>query len=877
MSENLERDVRFRDLFKKIKMADQLIKSDVEVPDSFYETLLSEMLERGYLNETANQVFQPPKPQNRQNMWMRITRLPLHPDNEESFDLFYHWQSVLATMHAWGYRLQFLLLRYQGETRLYLGTTTASAEVGADTAMDQLYQATATGMPGIGLKPIDSEDKEALDEQILTPLADMRYAGAVTGLPSFRMQEEQNVLQTLDQLAFGVRGKEGDERDFALLVIAEPLSDEQISDMIERYRALGSKIHSAVSRTVSETQSSSESKKAGAGVAAGILGSLVDTMIFTLSGGIINTKIFRGIGASLERSISLSASTGVTTQYLDRFAQYAEKMTQMHENRLLEGRNLGFWNTGVYVLGATATDVVSVTGLLRSIYAGKESYLEPIRTHLFSPESHALQIIRRMELIPAYQGELPRVSGIDVPDDEWHMLGKNYQYISTPINTKELGLVTSLPRRDVPGLRFTKTAVRFANNPAEVNGDTIEIGRVVDMGVEQNNVYRIDPNALVRHALVAGSTGSGKSTTCKRILSEMLKRKVPVLVIEPAKDDYVRWALEQNKYLPKEQQFTIYMPGLLTLGQTRDPAFQDLQINPFQPAAVSGAPIDLLSHSEVLTSILNASLPSSDVLPTIIDETVYTYMDQWFGRVFEEITMPQQESYPRLDGILDAGLKVLQQRSYAAEVRDNLKGCLETRFRYLTRGTRGRLLNNDISTDFEKLFDRNVIINVSRIGGDKDKALIMALLMLDLYEYRKSAYEMRSDFREQAQGNKLMHLALVEEAHNLLRKPVSDMMGSGDPQRVVAEYFGNILSEIRGYGQGFMIVDQIPTRLIEDAIKNTNYKITHRLTAPDDCEVMAAGMSLREDQKHIISALEIGNAIICGDQDDAAAWVKVRR
>ena len=43
MSENFERDVRFRDLFKNIKMADQLIKSDVEVPDSFYETLLSNL------------------------------------------------------------------------------------------------------------------------------------------------------------------------------------------------------------------------------------------------------------------------------------------------------------------------------------------------------------------------------------------------------------------------------------------------------------------------------------------------------------------------------------------------------------------------------------------------------------------------------------------------------------------------------------------------------------------------------------------------------------------------------------------------------------------------------------------------------------------
>ena len=167
MPEKFERDVRFRDLFKSVKMADQLIKSEIEVPDSFYETLLSEILERGYLNDTANQIFQAPKLQGRRNMWMRITRLPLHPDNEESFDLFYHWQSVLATLHAWGYRLQFLLLRCHGETRLYLGTTTISAEVGADMAMDQLYQATAAGMPGIGLKTLDPEDKQLLDEQIL--------------------------------------------------------------------------------------------------------------------------------------------------------------------------------------------------------------------------------------------------------------------------------------------------------------------------------------------------------------------------------------------------------------------------------------------------------------------------------------------------------------------------------------------------------------------------------------------------------------------------------------------------------------------------------------------------------------------------------------
>ena len=71
------------------------------------------------------------------------------------------------------------------------------------------------------------------------------------------------------------------------------------------------------------------------------------------------------------------------------------------------------------------------------------------------------------------------------------------------------------------------------------------------------------------------------------------------------------------------------------------------------------------------------------------------------------------------------------------------------------------------------------------------------------------------------------------------------------------------------------MVDQVPTRLIDDVIKNTNYKIVHRLTAPDDQEVMASCMAFRDDQRYIIPALEKGNAIICGDEDDAAAWVRI--
>lgn len=99
----------------------------------------------------------------------------------------------------------------------------------------------------------------------------------------------------------------------------------------------------------------------------------------------------------------------------------------------------------------------------------------------------------------------------------------------------------------------------------------------------------------------------------------------------------------------------------------------------------------------------------------------------------------------------------------------------------------------------------------------------------------------------------------------------------GDPQAVVSGMFSDMLSEVRAYGQGIMVVDQVPARLIPDAVKNTNCKIVHRLVASDDRLAMASAMALRPDQQDIIAVLPVGTAIVCGDLDDAASWVRIRR
>lgn len=870
----------------------------VEVPETFFQTLLSDFLERDYLNYSSQQSFLTKGLKKRSVQWLQIARLPIHPNEHADYNLLSHWKGVLSSLHAWNYRLVFMLQRYNGQTKLYLGAVSFDQGLTNEDAIEQVREAAFGSMPGMEMRILDAEKGDVYDE-IAVPLSEMDHVGAVTGIPSFADEDDKKALeQTLDQLAFGIRDIYGEEKDYALIVIADPIPDNEIAEIISAYRTLGSQIHSSVSFSTNESRTRGEDreiapvKKAAVNVATpsigGILGGIIGTFVMPGIGTMIGSTLGSGVGSVVGKAVtsslggreSASSSAGITRNHLDKFAEFAEHVTDHHVERLNEGRNLGFWNTGVYVLGQSDKDIKTVTGILRSVYSGKESYYEPIRLHTFNRDSGALNIVKRFELlhIPDTDTTVPdrpneRVS-TKLFNRSWHLLGNRFEYISTPINTTELALTTSLPRRDVPGLRFVKTAVRFANNPAPIHGDNITIGNIVDTGVVQNTRYDIDVNSLVRHALVAGSTGSGKSTTCKRILHEVMRRDIPILVIEPAKDDYVRWAIEQNKTLPDEKKFRIFMPGIDNIDGY---PVEQLYINPFQPAAVKGAKVDLLQHSENFATLLNAALPGEEVIPILMEEVVYTSIFRFAmanGRDIRNGLVEPMRHYPNVDIMVREAVNIMKNKTYDERNKTNLSEILITRLQSLRRGTRGKILNVKCSTDYDRLFSQNVIINLSRLSGSKDKALVMSLLMQALYDYRQSCYNDDMDYREKARQNKLCHLTLVEEAHNVLLKPV-EYSSSGSPQRAAADLFDNLLSEIRSYGEGFIVVDQVPTRLIDGAIKNTNYKIVHRLTAPDDQDVMASCMAFREDQKYIIPALEKGNAIICGDEDDAAVWVKI--
>ncbi len=77
-----------------------------------------------------------------------------------------------------------------------------------------------------------------------------------------------------------------------------------------------------------------------------------------------------------------------------------------------------------------------------------------------------------------------------------------------------------------------------------------------------------------------------------------------------------------------------------------------------------------------------------------------------------------------------------------------------------------------------------------------------------------------------------------------------------------------MLAEIRAYGEGLIIAEQIPSKLTVDVIKNTAVKIVHRLPAQDDRESVGATMNLDEAQSRRVVALEPSQGVVFSDGMD---------
>lgn len=153
------------------------------------------------------------------------------------------------------------------------------------------------------------------------------------------------------------------------------------------------------------------------------------------------------------------------------------------------------------------------------------------------------------------------------------------------------------------------------------------------------------------------------------------------------------------------------------------------------------------------------------------------------------------------------------------------------------------------------LFDENCIIDLSRVGSQETKSLIMGILIMRLSEYRMTGAN--------TPNSALKHLTVLEEAHNILKRVSTEQSQEGSNMAGKSvEMITNAIAEMRTYGEGFVIVDQSPTSVDKAAIKNTNTKIVMRLPDEDDRKVSGKAAGMNDKQIDEIAKLPTGVAVV---------------
>ena len=501
--------------------------------------------------------------------------------------------------------------------------------------------------------------------------------------------------------------------------------------------------------------------------------------------------------------------------------------------RVNEFESLGMWECAAYFLSSSSNTSKVGAATYKSLMAGENTGLEMSAINTWKKSSG--EEFDNNALIVDYVKSLihPRFIyrnnfGVDITVSPASLVSSN-----------ELAIHMGLPRNSVPGfpvvehIDYGKEIVKYDSSN---KGDKITLGNIFNMGkvIEENKV-ELDLESLSMHTFISGATGSGKSNTIYHLLDKLMFQDIKFMVIEPAKGEY-------KKVLGHRKNVRVLgtNPNLTEL----------LHINPFR----FPKKIHVLEHIDRLIEIFNVCWPMYAAMPAILKEAIIQAYRKCGWDLDLSINLENDKFFPTFIDLLEELKNVIKLSEYSEEVKANYVGSLTTRVKSLTNGLNGQIFSSK-EIDNEILFDTNVIVDLSRIGSQETKSLLMGILVMRLSEHRMAT--------SKTSNRKLHHVTVLEEAHNILRakNSVSSVEGSNVAEKAV-EMISNAIAEMRTYGEGFIIADQSPSAVDISAIRNTNTKIIMRLPEENDRKMAGKSAALKEEQINEIARLPKGVAVV---------------
>ncbi|MCI9147749.1 MAG: DUF87 domain-containing protein [Hungatella sp.] len=578
---------------------------------------------------------------------------------------------------------------------------------------------------------------------------------------------------------------------------------------------------------------------------ANTLGRAVSNSASRTAGAFKSVNFGANFGANFARSSNVTATIGKSEGINQTFTNYnikhALEILEAQMKRLELSTALGMWDFAAYVMSEDQNVANNVAHSYLALTQGEESYMSQSAINLWRGDmgessGDAKEICNYLrELRHPLFGLNPGVTS-DNPD---YNVYPPIVTATTNLSGKELAYSLNFPKKSISGLPVIECA-EFGRNVvsydlALAQQEQIELGRVFHMNHTENTKVHLATESLVSHTFITGSTGSGKSNTIYQLLNEAMEQNVRFMVVEPAKGEY-------KHIFGSTPEVTVFgtNPALAPM----------LRINPFS----FPKEIHVLEHLDRLIEIFNVCWPMYAAMPAVLKSAVEkSYVDCGWNLV-RSTNRYGEDIYPSFGDVARNIKEIIDTSEYDSDNKGAYKGSLLTRLQSLTNGINGMIFTCDEIADAD-VFDKNVIVDLSRVGSSETKSLLMGMLVLKLQEYRMATAI--------GMNEKLKHITVLEEAHNLLKRTSTEQASeSANLLGKSVEMLANAIAEMRTYGEGFVIADQAPGLLDLSVIRNTNTKIIMRLPDHSDRELVGRAANLNDDQITELAKLPCGVAAI---------------
>lgn len=560
-----------------------------------------------------------------------------------------------------------------------------------------------------------------------------------------------------------------------------------------------------------------------------------------------------GISENQSTTKNIGSSTGTSeTENIEIIKKEIHSWISYIDETLLPiidyGKGKGLFRVNTYIFADNSATLLKLGNTLKSLSSGKKGNKRPL-------EYYRLDNVKDKKIINNLVNFQMNKIQNDIEKDEFYTVNSieiGNGFVNDFYSSKELSLIAGLPRKEVNGLKVTKQVEFGLNTTDEKIKEPLELGNLVQSGkILENSEVNIDKKDLNKHIFVAGVTGTGKTTTCQRIL---LESGMPFLVVEPAKTEYRIMKLSK-----KTEDMVIF-----TLGQDNIAPFR---LNPFEFFPHES----LTSRVDMIKAAIEASFDMEAAIPQLIESTIYECYKDYGWNVntnkntkFENPFADDVYAFPTFSDILKKVDAVAEKQGFDERLKKDYIGSIKARLQSLTLGSKGLMLNTPRSIDFVGLLDKKVVLEIEEVKNTGEKSFVMGLIMTNLREALRAKYKENKHFK---------HITLIEEAHRLLSKFEP---GDSVNKKQGVEIFVDMLAEVRKYGESLIIADQIPNKLTPEVLKNTNTKIIHKLFAEDDKESVGNTMILEKEQKEFLSSLPTGRAVVFSQGWSKAVQVQIK-